>query len=86
MSVQKKIEEMVLQYILKTEGQARIMSPQDVAKLARDAMHKGAMLGYDAGMKMSLRAHGNELEIAELTVKELTERVKQLELEIVAQQ
>jgi len=75
-----------LQYILKTEGQARIMSPQDVAKLARDAMHKGAMLGYDAGMKMSLRAHGNELEIAELTVKELTERVKQLELEIVAQQ
>ena len=86
MSVQNKIEEMVLQYILKTEGQARIMSPQDVAKLARDAMHKGAMLGYDAGMKMSLRAHGNELEIAELTVKELTERVKQLELEIVAQQ
>ena len=45
---------MVLQYILKTEGQARIMSPQDVAKLARDAMHKGAMLGYDSGMKMGV--------------------------------
>jgi len=84
MSVQKKIEEMVLQYILKTEGQARIMSPQDVAKLARDAMHKGAMLGYDSGMKM--RAHGNELEIAELTVKELTERVKELELQMIASQ
>ena len=77
---------MVLQYILKTEGQARIMSPQDVAKLARDAMHKGAMLGYDSGMKMSLRAHGNELEIAELTVKELTERVKELEMQMIAQQ
>jgi len=86
MSVQKKIEQMVLQYILKTEGSARIMSPQDVGKLARDAMHKGAMLGYDAGMKMAQRTHGNELEVAELTVKELTERVKQLELEIVAQQ
>ena len=86
MSVQKKIEEMVLQYILKTEGQARIMSPQDVAKLARDAMHKGAMLGYDSGMKMAQCTHGNELEIAELTVKELTERVKELEMQMIAQQ
>ena len=86
MSVQKKIEEMVLQYILKTEGQARIMSPQDIGKLARDAMHKGAMLGYDSGMKMAQRTHGNELEIAELTVKELTERVKELELQMIASQ
>ncbi len=86
MSVEKKIEEMVLKYILAAEGKARIMSPPDVGKLVREAMHKGAMLGYDAGMKMSLRAHGNELEIAELTVKELTERVKELEMQMIAQQ
>jgi hypothetical protein len=49
-------------------------------------MHKGAMLGYDAGMKMSLRAHGNELEVAELTVKELTARVKELEMQMIAMQ
>ena len=86
MSVEKKIKEMVLQYILKTEGKARIMSPQDVGKLVSEAAHKGAMMGYDAGMKMSLRAHGNELEIAELTVKELTERVKELEMQMIAMQ
>lgn len=86
MSVEKKIDEMVLKYILAAEGKARIMSPPDIGKLVREAMHKGAMVGYDAGMKMAQRAHGNELEVAELTVKELTERVKQLELEIVAQQ
>jgi hypothetical protein len=86
MSVEKKIDEMVLKYILKTEGKARIMSPQDIGKLARDAMHKGAMLGYDAGMKMAQRAHGNELEIAELTVKELTDRVKELETQMIAMQ
>ena len=86
MSVEKKIDEMVLKYILAAEGKARIMSPPDVGKLVREAMHKGAMLGYDAGMKMSLRAHGNELEIAELTVKELTERVKELETQMIAQQ
>ena len=86
MSVEKKIKEMVLQYILKTEGKARIMSPQDIGKLVSEVAHKGAMLGYDSGMKMAQRAHSNELEIAELTVKELTERVKQLELEIVAHQ
>jgi hypothetical protein len=86
MSVEKKIDEMVLKYILAAEGKARIMSPPDVGKLVREAMHKGAMLGYDAGMKMSLRAHGNELEIAELTVKELTERVKELEMQMIAQQ
>jgi hypothetical protein len=86
MSVEKKIDEMVLKYILAAEGKARIMSPPDVGKLVREAMHKGAMLGYDAGMKMSLRAHGNELEIAELTVKELTERVKELEMQMIAMQ
>ena len=86
MSVEKKIKEMVLKYILAAEGKARIMSPPDIGKLVREAMHKGAMLGYDAGMKMSLRAHGNELEIAELTVKELTERVKELEMQMIAQQ
>jgi hypothetical protein len=86
MSVEKKIDEMVLKYILAAEGKARIMSPPDVGKLVREAMHKGAMLGYDAGMKMSLRAHGNELEVAELTVKELTERVKELEMQMIAQQ
>jgi len=86
MSVEKKIDEMVLKYILAAEGKARIMSPPDIGKLVRAAMHKGAMLGYDAGMKMSLRAHGNELEIAELTVKELTERVKELETQMIAQQ
>jgi hypothetical protein len=86
MSVEKKIDEMVLKYILAAEGKARIMSPPDVGKLVREAMHKGAMLGYDAGMKMSLRAHGNELQIAELTVKELTERVKELETQMIAQQ
>jgi hypothetical protein len=86
MSVEKKIDEMVLKYILAAEGKARIMSPPDIGKLVREAMHKGAMLGYDAGMKMSLRAHGNELEIAELTVKELTERVKELEMQMIAQQ
>jgi hypothetical protein len=86
MSVEKKLDEMVLKYILAAEGKARIMSPPDIGKLVREAMHKGAMLGYDAGMKMSLRAHGNELEIAELTVKELTERVKELETQMIAQQ
>jgi hypothetical protein len=86
MSVEKKIDEMVLKYILAAEGKARIMSPPDIGKLVREAMHKGAMLGYDAGMKMSLRAHGNELEIAELTVKELTERVKELEMQMIAMQ
>jgi hypothetical protein len=86
MSVEKKIDEMVLKYILAAEGKARIMSPPDIGKLVREAMHKGAMVGYDAGMKMSLRAHGNELEIAELTVKELTERVKELEMQMIAQQ
>jgi hypothetical protein len=86
MSVEKKIDEMVLKYILAAEGKARIMSPPDIGKLVREAMHKGAMLGYDAGMKMSLRAHGNELEIAELTVKELTERIKELETLMIAMQ
>jgi hypothetical protein len=86
MSVEKKIDDMVLKYILAAEGKARIMSPPDIGKLVREAMHKGAMLGYDAGMKMSLRAHGNELEIAELTVKELTERVKELETQMIAMQ
>ena len=86
MSVEKKIEEMVLKYILATEGKARIMSPQDIGKLTREAQHKGAMLGYDAGMQMARRSHGKELEIAELTVKELTERVKELETQMIAQQ
>ena len=86
MSVEKKIKEMVLKYILAAEGKARIMSPPDIGKLVREAMHKGAMVGYDAGMKMSLRAHGNELEVAELTVKELTERVKELETQMIAMQ
>ena len=86
MSVEKKIDEMVLKYILAAEGKARIMSPPDIGKLVREAMHKGAMLGYDAGMKMSLRAHGNELEVAELTVKELTARVKELEMQMIAMQ
>lgn len=86
MSVEKKIEEMVLKYILAAEGKARIMSPQDIGKLTREAMHKGAMLGYDAGMQMARRSHGKELEIAELTVKELTERVKELETQMIAQQ
>ena len=86
MSVEKKIEEIVLGYLKRAEGRTAIMSPQDIAKLVRDAAHKGAMLGYDAGMKMSLRAHSNELEVAELTVKELTERVKELEAQMIAQQ
>jgi len=86
MSVEKKIEEMVLKYILAAEGKARIMSPPDIGKLVREAMHKGAMVGYDAGMKMAQRTHGNELEVAELTVKELTERVKELEMQMIAQQ
>jgi len=86
MSVEKKIEEMVLKYILAAEGKARIMSPQDIGKITREAMHKGAMLGYDAGMQMARRSHGKELEIAELTVKELTERVKELEMQMIAQQ
>ena len=86
MSVEKKIEEMVLKYILAAEGKARIMSPQDIGKLTREAMHKGAMLGYDAGMQMARRSHGKELEIAEMSVKELTERVKELEMQMIAQQ
>ena len=86
MSVQKKIEEIVLGYLKASEGKARIMSPQDIAKLVSEVAHKGAMLGYDAGMKMAQRAHGNELEIAELTVKELTERVKELETQMIVMQ
>jgi len=86
MSVEKKIEEIVLGYLKRAEGRIAIMSPQDIAKLVRDAAHKGAMLGYDAGMQMARRSHGNELEVAELTVKELTERVKELEMQMIAQQ
>ena len=86
MSVEKKIKEMVLKYILAAEGKARIMSPQDIAKLVRDAAHKGAMLGYDAGMQMARRSHGKELEIAEMSVKELNARVKELETQMIAQQ
>ena len=86
MSVEKKIDEMVLKYILAAEGKARIMSPQDIGKLVSEAAHKGAMMGYDAGMQMARRSHGNELEIAELTVKELTERVKELEMQMIAMQ
>ena len=86
MSVEKKIEEIVLGYLKRAEGRTAIMSPQDIAKLVRDAAHKGAMLGYDAGMQMARRSHGKELEIAELTVKELTERVKELEMQMIAQQ
>ena len=86
MSVEKKIKEMVLKYILAAEGKARIMSPQDIGKLVSEAAHKGAMMGYDAGMQMARRSHGNELEIAELTVKELTERVKELETQMIAMQ
>ena len=86
MSVEKKIEEIVLGYLKKAEGRTAIMSPQDIAKLVREAAHKGAMLGYDAGMQMARRSHGNELEIAELTVKELSERVKELEMQMIAQQ
>jgi hypothetical protein len=62
------------------------MSPQDIATVVSGAAHKGAMIGYDAGMKMAQRAHGNELEIAEMTVKELTERVKELETQMIAMQ
>jgi len=86
MSVEKKIEEIVLGYLKKAEGRTAIMSPQDIAKLVREAAHKGAMLGYDAGMQMARRSHGKELEVAEMSVKELTERVKQLETELIAQQ
>ena len=86
MSVEKKIKEMVLKYILAAEGKARIMSPQDIGKLVSEAAHKGAMMGYDAGMQMARRSHGNELETAELTVKELTERVKELEMQMIAMQ
>jgi hypothetical protein len=86
MSVEKKIEEIVLGYLKKAEGRTAIMSPQDIGKLVSEAAHKGAMLGYDAGMQMARRSHGNELEIAELTVKELSERVKELEMQMIAQQ
>ena len=86
MSVEKKIEEIVLGYLKRAEGRTAIMSPQDIAKIVRDAAHKGAMLGYYAGMKMARHSHGKELEIAEMSVKELTERVRQLELELIASQ
>jgi len=86
MSVEKKIEEIVLGYLKRVEGRTAIMSPQDIAKLVRDAAHKGAMLGYDAGMQMALRSHGKELEIAEMSVKELNARVKELETQMIAQQ
>ena len=86
MSVEKKIKEMVLKYILAAEGKARIMSPQDIGKLVSEAAHKGAMLGYDAGMQMARRSHGKELEIAEMSVKELNARVKELETQMIAQQ
>ena len=86
MSVEKKIKEMVLKYILAAEGKARIMSPQDIGKLVSEAAHKGAMLGYDAGMQMARRSHGKELEISEMSVKELNARVKELETQMIAQQ
>jgi hypothetical protein len=86
MSTEKKIEEMVLKYILAAEGKARIMSPPDIGKLVSEAAHKGAMMGYEAGMKMASRSYGNKLEIAELSVKELTERVKELETQMIAMQ
>lgn len=86
MSVEKKIEEIVLSYLTRAEGRTAIMSPQDIAKLVRDVAHQGAMLGYDVGMQMAKRSHGKDLEIAELSVKELTERVKQLETELIGMQ
>jgi hypothetical protein len=86
MSVEKQIDELVLSYLKRAEGRTAIMSPQDIAKIVRDAAHQGAMMGYNAGMKMARHSHNKELEIAELSVKELTERVRQLELELIASQ
>jgi len=86
MSVEKKIDELVLSYLKRAEGRTAIMSPQDIAKVVRDAAHQGAMMGYNAGMKMARHSHAKDLEVAELSVKELTERVRQLELELIASQ
>ena len=86
MSVEKKIEEIVLEYLKRSEGRTAIMSPQDIGKLVSEAAHKGAMLGYDAGMQMARRSHGKELEISEMSVKELNARVKELETQMIAQQ
>jgi hypothetical protein len=65
MSVEKKIDELVLSYLKRAEGRTAIMSPQDIAKIVRDAAHQGAMMGYDAGMKMARHSHAKDLEIAE---------------------
>jgi hypothetical protein len=81
MSVEKGIQEIALAYLKRAEGRIAIMSPQDVAKIAKDAATQGSILGYTAGMNTAIKAHKKELEIAELTIKELTERVKKLELE-----
>jgi hypothetical protein len=81
MSVEKGIQEIALAYLKRAEGRIAIMSPQDVAKIVKDAANQGAMLGYGVGMNTALNAYKKDLEIAELTIKELTERVKRLEFE-----
>jgi hypothetical protein len=82
MSIEKEINQIVLAYLKKAEGKIAIMSPQDIAKIVKDAANQGAMLGYGVGMNTALNAYKKDLEIAELTIKELTERVKDLEMQI----
>ena len=84
MSVEKGVEELVQHYLKSAEGKAVFMTTNDLAKLVRDVGHKAAMLGYDLGMKTAKRTQSKDLEIAELSVKELTERVKELETQMIA--
>jgi hypothetical protein len=81
MSIEKEINQIVLAYLKKAEGKVAIMSPQDIAKIVKEAANQGAMLGYGVGMNTAIKTHKKELESAELTIKELNERVKRLEFE-----
>ena len=84
MSVEKGVEELVQHYLKSAEDKAVFMTANDLAKLVRDVGHKAAMLGYALGMKTAKRTQSKDLEIAELSVKELTERVKELETQMIA--
>ena len=82
MSIEKEINQIVLAYLKRAEGKIAIMSPQDIAKIVKEAANQGAMLGYGVGMNTALNAHKRELQAAEISIKELTERVKDLEMQI----
>lgn len=77
---------MVKQYLKTANDRSLFLTTNDLAKLVREVGHRGAMLGYELGMSIAKRSQTKDLEIAELSVKELTERVKELETQMIGMQ